>query len=342
MGRAFLARATLPLPALDSAEKGRVSGIDLFRGSLVLLVVLGHFAELTERNHFLTWFGYGFRMPLFIGLTGYLFNLEQARTLPPLALLGKYYDRLILPWLAACIVTIAATGTLHWYSPFYMIIRPPYHLWFVPVILAFFLAARLSSLRPGYMLAAAFPLSVAAMYLFGVGHNVAQIADWIPDRRFFTFPVYFALGIWVARRPFEPERTRFSFMIAAAGMVWWALLHKHPSVSGEAAAELLMCVPLITQFPLLRRITFDVPFISAVGRDSLFFYLWHPLSFALWAATGATGLLLLTLSVVSILSAWAAIARLHGLSGILGVRPASLPVRSITVRLPEVSTESTA
>ena len=36
-------------------EKPRVSGIDLFRGALVILVILGHFAELSQRHHFLTW-----------------------------------------------------------------------------------------------------------------------------------------------------------------------------------------------------------------------------------------------------------------------------------------------
>src|ERR1700755_3641124 len=105
------------------ADKPRVSGIDLFRGALVVLVLLGHFAELTQRHHFLTWFGYGFRMPLFIGLTGYLFNLEQARNLSPVGLLRKYYDRLILPWLAACAVAMTITGAIAWSSPFYVFVR---------------------------------------------------------------------------------------------------------------------------------------------------------------------------------------------------------------------------
>ena len=98
---------TSPPPRVD---KPRVSGIDLFRGALVVLVILGHFAELSQRHHFLTWFGVGFRMPLFIGLTGYLFNLELARSLSSAGLLRKYYDRMVLPWLAACAVAVVITG----------------------------------------------------------------------------------------------------------------------------------------------------------------------------------------------------------------------------------------
>jgi len=93
-------------------DKPRVSGIDLFRGSLVVLVILGHFAELSQRHSFLTWFGIGFRMPLFIGLTGYLFNLELARDLSSAGLLRKYYDRMVLPWLAACAVAVVITGSI--------------------------------------------------------------------------------------------------------------------------------------------------------------------------------------------------------------------------------------
>ena len=321
---------TLPRGAAWS----RITGIDLFRGLLVVLVLLGHFAELTQRHHFLTWFGYGFRMPLFIGLTGYLFNLEQARNLSPAGLLRKYYDRLILPWLAACAVAVTITGAVAWSSPFYVFIRPPYHLWFVPVIMAFILGARVCRMSPAAMLALAIPTSIGSMYVFGVGHDISQYAAWMPDRRYFIYPIYFALGMWVARRPEVSSRGYWLFAIACAGLLWWARLYEHPSTAAEAAAELLLCVPLIILFPWLKRVSFDIKLISAIGRDSLFFYLWHPLAFALWSAAGVSGAPLLGLSIGSILAAWVMIARLPTLSGVLGVRPAAASTRAGAVRLP--------
>ena len=306
-----------------------------------MLVVLGHFAELTQRHHFLTWFGYGFRMPLFIGLTGYLFNLEQARLLSPGGLLRKYYDRLILPWLAACAVAVTITGAVHWYSPLYVFVRPPYHLWFVPVIMAFFFAARSLRMSTAGMLALAIPVSIGSMYTFGVGHDISQYAAWMPDRRYFIYPIYFALGMWVARRPPVRSRDYLLFAIACAGLLWWARLYEHPSTAAEAAAELLMCVPLIVLLPLLKRLSFDVRPISAIGRDSLFFYLWHPLAFSLWSAWGASGALLLLLSVCSILAAWLIIARLPTLSGVLGVRAAASPARGGAVALPSAVSAET-
>jgi len=322
-------------PTPVGGPKPRISGIDLFRGALVLLVVLGHFAELTQRRHFLTWFGFGFRMPLFIGLTGYLFNLEHARSLTPIALLRKYYSRLILPWIAACAVALAITSSLGWFSPVYAIVRPPYHLWFVPVMLAFMLAAQACRCSPAAMLAAAIPLSIGAMYLFGVGHYVVQFGAWMPDRRYFIYPIYFALGVWVAQRRVTTSRDYLLLMVALVGLVWWAWLYHHPSTAAEAAAELLLCVPLIVLFPRLRGVAFDVPLVRAIGRDSLFFYLWHPLAFALWSTSGASGAPLLGLAMSSMLAAWIAIGRVQLVAGVLGVRPTVLPARPVLPTLPE-------
>lgn len=300
----------------------RITGIDLFRGLLVVFVILGHFAELTQRHHFLTWFGWGFRMPLFIGLSGYLFNLEHARSVSSGTLLGKYYDRLILPWLAACAVSLVVTGMLTWVSPISIIVRPPFHLWFVPVILVFIFAAQTCRLSPTAMLAAAIPLSIAAMYTFGVGHGVSQFGQWMPDRRYFIYLIYFALGMWVARQPSGRWKRGPALAVASIGSVWWAWLYLYPFPQAEVAAELFMCIPLIALFPWLRRISFDLPLVTAIGRDSLFFYLWHPLAFAVWSSWGLSGLPLLVLSAASILVAWVAIARLPSLCGIMGVRPA--------------------
>lgn len=317
-------------------DKPRVSGIDLFRGALVVLVILGHFAELSQRHSFLTWFGIGFRMPLFIGLTGYLFNLELARDLSSAGLLRKYYDRMVLPWLAACAVAVVITGSIAWFSPFYAVIRPPYHLWFVPVILAFMFAAKLCRLGPATMLAIAIPTSIGAMYVFGVGHDVWQFGAWTPDRRYFIYPIYFALGVWVARRP-APTHEYLLLLVAFIGLLWWSRLYAHPSTAAEAAAELLLCVPLIVLFPWLRRISFDIALVSAIGRDSLFFYLWHPLVFALWSAWGFSGAPLLALAAATTLAAWAAIARLPNLSGVLGVRPVASSAHAAVTRMPDAT-----
>ncbi|MEP7008432.1 MAG: acyltransferase [Sphingomonas bacterium] len=307
------------------ASDGRNASVDVFRGLLVLLVMLGHFSELSQRQNFLTWLGFGFRMPVFIGLTGYLFNLEQARSMRLPALFEKYYGRLILPWLVACAVHLALVGAMDQFAPLSAVFRPPFHLWFVPVMVAFIFAARACRLDPTRMLAIAVPASIAAMYIFGVGYNIEQYHAWVPDRRYFIYPIYFTFGMWVARRPFDPSLRNVPVLIALIGLFWWCRLYDHPLRAGEVAAELILCVPLILLLPRIRQLDLNLPLIASVGRDSLFVYLWHPLVFGLWASQGVYGFPLLALSLMSMLVAGAVIARVPSLRDVLGVRAADPP-----------------
>ncbi|GAA0295360.1 hypothetical protein GCM10009087_01390 [Sphingomonas oligophenolica] len=306
--------------APSQAREGRNTGIDVFRGMLVLLVILGHFSELTQRQSFVTWLGFGFRMPLFIGLTGYLFNLEQARSASLPALFRKYYGRLILPWLVACAVHLTIVGAVTWRTPFDILFRPPFHLWFVPVMMAFIITARGCRLSPGEMLAITIPTSIAAMYFFGVGYNIEQYQAWVPDRRYLVYPIYFAFGMWIARRKFDPSMLHVPLLLALIGLFWWCRLYGHPSRDSEVAAELILCMPLIALLPRVRRRFVNLPLIASIGRDSLFFYLWHPIMFGLWASAGFSGLRLLALAMLSILLTAAIIARIPRLRDIFGLR----------------------
>jgi peptidoglycan/LPS O-acetylase OafA/YrhL len=81
-----------------------------------------------------------------------------------------------------------------------------------------------------------------------------------------------------------------------------------------------------------------VPLLVFIGQDSLFFYLWHPLAFALWAAWGASGLLLLALSLSTVLLSWVVVARVPALGAVLGVgrtRPSGpVPVKALDLATP--------
>jgi fucose 4-O-acetylase-like acetyltransferase len=315
----------------DVTTKRRNSGIDLFRGLLVLAVILGHFSELTQRQSFLTWVGAGLRMPLFIGLTGYMFNLERARGIPLLHLMRKYHRRLVLPWLVACIVYLTIAEQLSILTPLSIFVQPPFHLWFVPVMMAFIVAATVSRRTPLVMLGIAIPISISAMYLFGVGHSVAQMPPWMPDRRFFIYPIYFFYGLWVACREPDPWKERAALVLAPIGFAWWCALYQAPSLTAEVAAELTSCMPLICLLPWVRRLSLPVPSIAAVGRNSLFFYLWHPMAFGLWAACGIRGLPMLSLSMLTLMVACVLCGRLPRAGRIFGLSPHAEPATITTV-----------
>ena len=221
----------------------------------------------------------------------------------------------------ACAIHLTLTQHLYWFTPFYTVIRPPYHLWFVPVLILFIFAARITRLGPSAMLAIAIPASIAAMYVFGVGHVIAQYRDWVPDRRYFIYPIYFVFGLWVARTSFEPWKKYASLLVGVIGLLWWCRLYDTVAPVAEVAAKLLMCIPLIGLLPWVRRLSLNIPTIAMIGRDSLFLYLWHPLAFALWAACGVFGVPMLALSLATLLVARSTIAQMPRLRQILGVLP---------------------
>ncbi len=304
---------------MATATQRRSGAIDTLRGLLVVGVILGHFAELTDRSGFSTWLGAGFRMPVFIGLAGYLFNLERVRAMPLRRVVGRYYGRLLLPWLLALAVYLTVTRQMELLTPFHTFVRPPYHFWFVPVLMTFILVAALTRWSPLAMLGIAFPASILAMYVFGVGYATEQAHGWIPDRRFFIYPIYFYYGLWVARRPPERWKAIAACVLAPIGIAWWSSLHAAPDLRGEVAAGLLASLPLICLLPYARMMPASLPVVTSMGRNSLFFYLWHPMTFGLWSIFGVRGvpMLMATLVTLALLAKWAAnvpsIARILGL-----------------------------
>ena len=109
--------------------------MDLLKGALIILVMAGHAMELTQQHHLALWVGAGFRMPLMIGISGYLLNVTRTRNDPPERMFGRYGSRMLLPWAVALLVYILVSGwSISWTLPIDLLLRPPFHLWYVPVL----------------------------------------------------------------------------------------------------------------------------------------------------------------------------------------------------------------
>lgn len=306
----------------------RNSGIDLIRGLLVLAVILGHFSEITQRQSLMTWLGTGLRMPVFMGLAGYLFKLEIARAGSLPHLLCKYQRRIIVPWLVASIVYLTISKQISILTPLLIFFQPKFHLWFVPVMMAYIIIATINRRSPLGMLAIAIPASMAAMYLLGLAHQASQMSSLLPERRFFIYPIYFFYGLWVASSKPDIKIQRIALALAPIGIMWWCTLYQGSNLPAEAAAQIISCVSLISLLPLIRKISFSVPSVAVVGRDSLFFYLWHPLVFSLWSACGLAGFPILILSMLTLVLSHA-LCRLHSsIARIMGLSPSFTPAKT--------------
>ena len=309
--------------------------IDLLKGVLMLLVMGGHVMELGDAHALALWVGSGIRMPVMIGISGYLLNLRRTRAEAPGALLARYGRRMLLPWaVAALIYTVAGHAAIGWSVPIDLLLRPPYHLWYVPVLFFLILATRLLPFSPLVLLALGAPVSLAIMYSFGLGHGPMGTGLFAPDSRYLRYPVYFFFGMLLAERALPPRSLWPALLLGLIGLLWWSGLYAQGDVLNYVPARLLMCLGLIALLPALaaRRLHFAP--VNAIGRDSLFFYLWHPLVIGAVMMTGIGPLATLALSVLLLAIANRLLARSRLLSLLLGgggaaaprsARPASCP-----------------
>lgn len=273
--------------------------IDLLKGVLILLVMGGHVMELTGGQDTILWVGSGFRMALVIGISGYLLNVTRTRTAETGDLLARYGRRMLLPWaVAAILYLVAGHWPIGWSTPFDLLLRPPYHLWYVPVLFFLIMVTRVTPWSSLALLALGTPVSLAIMYGFGLTHGPVGQSLLSLDSRFLLYPVYFFFGMLLAERAQGSGRWRLALLVALLGLLWWAALRASGNNLAYVPARLLMCLGLIALLPALSTLRLDVAPLNAIGRDSLFFYLWHPLVIGLVVATGIGALATLAISVL--------------------------------------------
>lgn len=299
----------------------RNRSIDCLRGLLVLMVIGGHVLEIEGRQTLLGWIGLGIRMPLVIGLSGYVLNLDRVRATALGPLGAKYGRRLALPWLIASLIyLIAGQWPIGPTTMLDLVLRAPFHLWYVPALCSFILLVRLLPLSPVQLLLVALPFGVATSYALGIHHRPIGEGLLAFDSRFTRYFLYFCFGMVVARTT-VPDRYRWlGLFVALFGLAAWIFLYASDRHDVTAIAQLAMALGFLTAMPLLLRQQWNFTPAGLVGRDSMFFYLWHPLAIGLVMALGLHGTAAFVGALVGLAIANVLLGRL-GIAALAGVTP---------------------
>lgn len=77
------------------------NSIDVAKGGLIFLVVLGHLLLGSLNNNFLRFFIFSFHMSMFIFISGYLVKIEKLTSRPFTAFLTHYAKRMLGWWIVA-------------------------------------------------------------------------------------------------------------------------------------------------------------------------------------------------------------------------------------------------
>ena len=188
-----------------------IRAVDFVKGVLIVLVFVGHIIPDETQDGFLRYAIYSFHMPLMIGISGFLFNIEK-RKLKAAGLMKKYWQRLILPWSIAVVFyfvlwTKQAHGELHFRDLLHAFYHPGYHLWYVPVYLVFvFLSLLLWRILKNlkkrwiWMMLISLGISLAAkfnvIFFFAYNERLQKICTYIDyDLRLYFF-FFFVLGLY--------------------------------------------------------------------------------------------------------------------------------------------------
>lgn len=157
---------------------------------------------------------------------------------------------------------------------------------------------RLLPLSPLLLLAIGTPVSLATMYSFGLDHGAVGGSLLSPDSRFLRYPVYFFFGMLMAERGMPKRYLWPVLLVGALGLFWWSDLYGTGNALAFVPARLLMCLALIALLPSISAVRLHFGPINRIGRESLFFYLWHPLVMGLVAMLDPHGAVILAGAVL--------------------------------------------
>lgn len=156
-------------------NKQHWSGIDYVKGILIIIVFMGHVIPGVLRETYPRYLIYSFHMPLFIGISGFLLNIEKL-DIRITSLLKKFWKRMICPWLIAVTVfyivrNIAGHEQLSVKSFVTAYCVPYYHLWYVLGFLSYLICAC-------FMWFLFRNARYKWLWIFGISSVISFISEW--------------------------------------------------------------------------------------------------------------------------------------------------------------------
>jgi peptidoglycan/LPS O-acetylase OafA/YrhL len=268
----------------------RNNNVDFAKGVLIMLVFVGHAIKGGINDVFGRYMIYFFHMPLFISVSGYLFNTIKIKELSLIGVIKKYFFRVLLPWIIAVVFyAFIAFFFKHPKLPLgkyllHSFIEPYYHLWFVlgfftwVLITWFFLKVKL---KINHLLILALVISIGAYALdhgFTKFKYTAALSIIDDDTRLY-FYVFFVLGTWLKERLANIDKHVIKLLAVIEVVVLIAIIWLFYNYN-EALKFILF---YIFNFILVTLMLYSIknellpkfPFIEKLGKYSLSFYLWH-------------------------------------------------------------------
>ncbi|WP_062519078.1 acyltransferase family protein [Demequina silvatica] len=268
--------------AAPSAERApRSAGPDQLKALLLLSVVFGHAYMVPLGEDVTRFLLYSVHMPLFLFLSGYLLRAESLRRRSFASLMGHYWWRMLLAWLAVSVLwRLVEQPDRGWAWGSLLtdlVLEPVFHLWYIPVLMLAIVIAWVAvrSPWPGMVLG-----QVAVGAYVGTLVASAMFEDLPFDERFTLFFCYFAFGVMVRNGWARVLPPWWALGAVVAGLAMRLAVFSGMSALNQPsrlvlALGALSLVPVVLRW-LERPLPVIGPSLVRIGVFSLWVYLLHP------------------------------------------------------------------
>jgi acyltransferase len=270
-------------------------GVDLMKGLLMILVIYGHIIQGMPSDDIVKWIIYGFHMPAFFFLSGFLLSTSSLLRRSVKDQILKYSST-FLAWLLLSLLYNASfiwdTKSIPSIKIFtkdiiFLFLYPSFHLWFIPALfgmiaVTYFTARSKSGNIVVFIVSLLLTISVP---VYATALLPGKILWILGDKRVYVYFFYFFFG-FLARDQMPAvvritKLLRYAWPIIApiAAAVYIFTFYK-PVALVISLSVLCINLCLLSFFPqwalLSSTKSSASTFLSWIGRHSLFIYLLHP------------------------------------------------------------------
>lgn len=267
----------------------RIDGLDVLKGFLIVLVLVGHFIRPPAKSGFVHYLIYSFHLPLLLAVSGYLLSEQSLGNVTFPTLLRKYLFRVGVPWAIAFLFFFLyehreaiLSGRLTAATVADALLYPWHHLWFIPAYVAMAVTTYiLVKIRAPLVAVAVIALIFSVVWRGTMSDRIRDLAClyWLGDKRFGHLYCFFLIGFLMRNRFSRSFSTPELWLAAAALGVARIVLFftpRPPALNAVSfvALNAVLALPVLSAVSRMR--TLKLPPLNFIGKQSLGVYLWHP------------------------------------------------------------------
>lgn len=254
------------------------SSIDIIKGGLILLVILGHIILGDLDSNIIRFIIYSFHMPIFFFISGYLLNIEKIKNLSNKKFILKYWHRMLKEWTIAWFIytmgyCIYNGFSIH--SVIYNITNPYYHLWYVPSIFISIVLVRIILKNIENKIVSFLTLFCLGIFLYNIT-NYYDIGQAYNCRLL----IFLILGI-ISQSTFKNIKGKYFeysliYLLLIIGIFYY---FSSATYFYRTYVQMPLCILLsiLIFYPLIEMKKLHQNQLEWLGRNSLSIYLWHVL-----------------------------------------------------------------